>query len=100
MAKTNVQKLNKSWLDDVPADKVFWCHDGKIIRNMTELALALQEMSIECYMYHANDVKNDFSTWVQEVIGDITLARQLSKASQKDAATRNVDSRLKTLRRK
>ena len=98
MAKITIKKLNRSWLGDATDDKLFWCHDGRVLRNLDELAAALNEMAEETYLYHANIEKNDFSNWVRDVIGDATLAGQLTKAATQKAAARKVDMRLGTLR--
>jgi len=91
------EKLNKSWLDDVSEDKVFWCHDGRAVKNMDELAVALGEMSEDTFHYHANREKNDFSNWIRDVIGDARLARELAKIATKTTAARKVEMRLRSI---
>ncbi len=54
-------------LADVLDQYVFWCHDGRVLRNLRELKDALEMMSDENYAYHANKDKNDFSNWIKEV---------------------------------
>lgn len=80
-------------LADVPDQYTFWCHDGRIIRNIRELKDALELMGDETYAYHANNEKNDFSKWVKDIIGDEKLARDLSKASDKRQASQYVKAR-------
>ncbi len=53
-------------LVDVPAECVFWCHDGQALRNMTELQKALQSMADDTFVYHANERRNDFSAWARD----------------------------------
>jgi len=98
MTKKNV--ATKSWLENVPQDKVFWCYDGRVVRNMNELAAALREMSEETFHYHATGEKNDFSNWVRDVIGDATLANQLQKAANSAASARKVELRLAWLKQR
>ena len=98
MTKKNV--ATKLWLENVPQDKEFWCHDGRIVRNMDELAATLREMSEETFHYHANGEENDFSTWVRDVIGDMTLANQLKKAANPAASADKVELRLAWLRQR
>ena len=69
------------WLGNVPKDKVFVCYGGSVVKNMDELAAALRVMSTETFRYHVTGIKNDFSTWVRDVIGDVTLARQLQEVT-------------------
>jgi hypothetical protein len=94
------QDIIRMRLEDVSGDKVFWCSDGKVIKNLKELASALKEMTEEIYLRHANGEKNDFSNWVRDVIGDVTLAYQLKKAKTRVTAARRVKDRLEWLKAK
>jgi alpha-amylase len=87
-------------LADVPADKAFWCCDNHVLRNLDELAAALQGMSDQTYGYHVNGEKNDFTKWVRDVIGDATLAKNLDKTADRASAAHAVTARLARLRAK
>jgi glycosidase len=87
-------------LQDVAQDKLFWCHDGRLLKNLDELAAALQEMSDETYQHHVTGEKNDFSNWVWDVIGDATLAVELQRAISHNTAAEVVKTRLAQLRAK
>jgi hypothetical protein len=52
-------------LADVPEDYVFRCCDGQILRNMKEFGDALNTMTHETYVFHANTMKNDFANWAR-----------------------------------
>ena len=78
--------VSKSCLSDVAADKVFWCHDGRVMKNLDELSVALQEMSEDTFRYHVNDGRNDFSKWVEDVIGDQKLSAELGNCSTRSQA--------------
>lgn len=88
----------RSWLGDVSQDRVFWCQDGRALKNLDELAAALREMAEETFRYHAAGDKNDFSNWVRDVIGDATLAKELQKAITRSTAAQKVVTRLGWLR--
>jgi len=64
----------------VPAEYVFYCHDGSVFADLRELAEGLQAMSDETFAYHSNLEKQDFSNWIRDVIGDEELANDLAKA--------------------
>jgi len=96
MART--KKLDRAWLVDVPEGKAFWCHDGRVVKNLAELAQAFREMSDDTFEYHLNSEKNDFGTWVKDVIGDETLAGQLARVATRATATRRIDMRVESLR--
>ena len=92
------QDIIRTRLEDVSGDKVFWCGDGKVIKNLAELASALEEMAEEIYLRHASGGKNDFSNWVRDVVGDAPLACQLKKARTRVTAARRVKDRLEWLK--
>jgi len=92
--------IARAWLGDVPANKRFWCHDGRSYKNMEELARALPGMTDETFKFHVNKDKNDFSNWLRDVIGDVALANELQKVTSRTAAARTVETRLNTLKKK
>lgn len=83
------------WLSNVPSDKVFWAHNGPVISSLDELAAALQNMPEETYAHHVSPTNNDFSNWIRDVIGDSTLANNLARAANREAAIKALQSRLK-----
>ena len=91
------KKAAREYLKDVPGDKVFWCNDGRIFRNLKDLLTGLKEMSKETFNFHANKERNDFSNWIRDVIGDVKLAEDLLKAKTKSAAAKIVRMRIKAL---
>lgn len=90
----------KRRLGDVPEAKRFWCHDGRVIKNLRELGKALDDMSDETFRYHLGGGRNDFSKWIREVVGDEELANDLSKAKSRVEADRTVAHRVSFLERR
>ena len=88
------EEMYKSWLANVAQDKVFWRHDGVVVKNLDELAAALREMSEETFRYHAAGGKNDFSNWVRDVIGDGTVGQPIAESH--DSSHRCSESGHKT----
>ena len=86
------------WLGDVPQDKAFVCQDGSVLKNIDELAATLRVMSRETFRHHVTGIKNDFSTWVRDVVGDVTLARQLQEVTTLSTAVHRTEKRLAWLR--
>jgi hypothetical protein len=84
------QAVSKPCLSDVAADKVFWCHDSRVLKNLDELSVALREMSEDTFRYHVTADKNDFSKWVDDVIGDHELSAELSNCSTQSQAAKVV----------
>lgn len=93
ISKADAEKL----LARVPEEYVFWCHDGRTLRDMPELGEALSAMSDETFAYHSNAEKQDFSNWVRDIIGDEKLAGDLAKASSRSQAAKQVASRIATI---
>ena len=87
----------QKFLAKVPEENVFWCHDGRILRDMRDLGEALAGMSEETFTYHANTDKRDFSNWVRDVIGDTVLAKELENMMDRNQATSIVTERIAIL---
>jgi hypothetical protein len=73
-------------LEDVPHDKCFWIHDGPVVRNIYELADALEHVSQASFDSHANRQKNDFSSWIEFVLGDRELADSIRYKGRHETA--------------
>ena len=87
-------KAQSERLADVPVEKRFYCNDGRILNNMEELVSALKVMSDETFRYHANESRNDFSTWIADVIGDDKLAADLRKVTSRQETAKVVAARV------
>lgn len=87
-------------LADVPDEKRFWCRDGRSIRNLRELEAVLVDISDDTYHHHSGEGRNDFSKWTREVVGDGTLANELSKAKSRMQAGQAVAKRISFLQSK
>ncbi|MDM8000791.1 MAG: hypothetical protein QUS33_12595 [Dehalococcoidia bacterium] len=87
----------KGYLADVPEEYVFWCCDGRILKNLRELCDALSAMSEDTFAYHVNAAKNDFYNWVKDIIKDDVLAGNLLKAANARDAFRVVTERITSL---
>jgi len=70
-------------------------NSGPIVRSLPDLVEALKTMSDEQYSYHVNDDKNDFSRWIEDVLGDKTLAKALMKYKTRTGTLKAVSARLK-----
>lgn len=81
-------------LAKVPEENPFWVSDGRVLREMGELAEALANMSDETYAYHSNDTKTDFANWVRDIIKDETLAKKLEKPISRTEAAQIVAERV------
>lgn len=88
--KSDAERL----LGNVADEYVFRCRDGSVFRSVRELYDGLTTMSGESFTFHASESKNDFSQWVQDVIRDEKLARDLRKSAGQIQAARGVRTRI------
>ena len=88
------------YLSDAAYEQSFWVNNGPVLKNVEELGSALAQMSDYTYNYHANKQKNDFSRWVNDVVGDQKLANDLLSSKNKESAVKKVQNRLNSLKKK
>jgi hypothetical protein len=94
------KEIAQKKLGDVAEEKRFWCIDGRYLKNLEELKVALEEMSDETLNHHLSGAKNDFANWVKDVIGDEKLARDLRKSTNRTQAAKAVSQRIAWLKGK
>ena len=75
--------IRKKILGEAPEEHHFVVADGKKLKNIIELADALETMSEEIFRHHANEFRNDFSSWVKDVFYDHSLAEDISRAKSR-----------------
>ncbi len=85
--------IRKKILGEAPEEHHFVVADGRKLKNIIELADALETMSEEIFRHHANEFKNDFSAWVKDVFYDHSLAEDLARAKNR------LESQIVILRR-
>ena len=81
-------------LGEVPPDKCFICKDGCLHRTLGDLHNCLSHMDESTYSHHVTPIKNDFTNWVRDVLGDTELADQMTAAGNSKEAARIVKHRL------
>ena len=75
--------IRKKILGEAPEERHFIVADGKKLKNIIELADALETMSEEIFKHHVDEYKNDFSNWVKDVFYDHSLAEDISRAKNR-----------------
>lgn len=90
----------KKYLCDVAPEQCFWVNNGPILKNLDELANALPAISDETFNHHVNREKNDFSNWVNDIVGDKKLANDLLSSRSKESALKKIKDRLNSLKKK
>jgi len=80
---------------NAPEENVFWCSDGKVFRNLQELASALETMDDETFSHHANNERNDFSNWIADVFSEKKLAFQIKNMKSPALVAKRLKERLR-----
>jgi len=75
--------IRKKVLGEAPEEQHFVVADGRKLKNIIELADALETMSEEIFAHHANEFRNDFSNWIKDVFYDHSLAEDISRAKNR-----------------
>ncbi|MBI2647586.1 hypothetical protein HYW99_03855 [Candidatus Woesearchaeota archaeon] len=75
--------IRKKILGEAPEEHHFIVADGRKLKNIIELADALETMSEEIFRHHANEFKNDFSAWVKDVFYEHSLAEDIAMAKNR-----------------
>ena len=68
---------------NIPPEQYFSLCTGVLLKNIKELAFALDYLSDEELGHHVNADKNDFSTWIHHVFKEKKLARKLSQVQDR-----------------
>ena len=66
------------------AQQRFFLHGGGELASLEDLFVELQTMEPHVYAHHVNEERNDFATWVHDVMGDRFLAHKMTQITQKD----------------
>jgi len=65
-------------LKKVNPEHSFIVVDGTKITNLPELALEMDNMADEIFDHHVNAARNDFASWIRDVIGELELADRMA----------------------
>lgn len=87
--------MKKKELINADDTSLFWVNGNGALRNLKELVESFRTMSDETFAYHVNAEKNDFASWVGDILLDKKLAADLKKAKTQAAALKKAEARLK-----
>lgn len=73
----------------------FWTCNGIIIKDLKELANALEKLDETTFVSHVNKTKNDFSKWINEILRDAELAKKISKIKTRTKMLKEIETHLK-----
>jgi len=97
------KKLNaeqaKSFLRQIDQEKGFWVNNGAVLTTLEEFSKELKSMESEKFSYHVNTEKNDFANWINDIIGDQVLAKNISKIKTQKTLAKTVGERVSYLKK-
>jgi len=82
---------------DVSSDNKFFCANGDSFKNVIDLGNSLDSMDEKTFGAHVNSEKNDFATWIYDVVGDVALADTLRDLDNLEDTKREVKVRIEFL---
>ena len=91
---------DENYLKEVPYDKRFFTKDGRELKNLVDLVFYLGIVSDDVFSKHVHGRKNDFAKWVNDVIGNKKLAREMRKTKSKKIMLKLVEKEIKELIKK
>jgi hypothetical protein len=98
MPEVSKEDANR-FLSSVPEDKKFWCSNGEVFSNLKELEISLKTMNNETFEHHVNEEKNDFSTWIYDIVGHAELAAAVRNMKDRKKVAKEIQKSIKVLKR-
>ncbi len=84
-------------LKRVKPEYSFKLHSGSDVDNLQGLLDALRIMSDSTFKYHVTKDRNDFSSWIIDVIGDEELAESIRNLKNKQSMIKEIENRMRFL---
>lgn len=88
---------NEKMLREVPEDQELNLKGLGSVNSIKGLSQMLPMLSESAFKYHQS--KGDFSKWMMQLFGDLDLGRQIREVRTKHFMKRQIDARLKELKR-
>ena len=94
--KTKKKKITRRYsktskfVKDVSPNKQFVLCNGERLRNIKQLALAVDKLDDGVFQYHVTAWKNDFAKWVYDVFKEAKLAKTIGKIKNKKEMRKTI----------
>ena len=85
-----IEKKIKKQEKRITPEQFFYLNDGSILTSKTELYFALSRMSDATFNHHVNLGKNDFASWILNVLEDKETSEKIKFAKSKDEMRRLI----------
>lgn len=87
------------YLYNVPKEHNFKLKNGRQIKNLHGLSKHLDSMDDDTFNHHVNEEKNDFRSWIYDIVNDVHLADKVSKAKDRKGMAKAVKKRVTRLQK-
>jgi hypothetical protein len=78
---------------EITPENYFILRNGQPIRSLAELREALEYIDDTTFAHHVNEYRNDFATWVRDIIGDAALAKEIEQSDDRPEMVRTLVNR-------
>jgi ribosomal protein S6 len=85
-------------LSDVEPEHYFQAKDGTVVKNLIDLAKAIELMDESIFNHHVSDHRNDFAAWLEDIIGDTELAKKIRNLRDKERMIEEIEERINQIR--
>jgi deoxyxylulose-5-phosphate synthase len=82
--KTSSKKKTSKPFAKVSKTVYFIRVDGQPITSLVDLAKQVDNMADDVFYHHVTEDRNDFATWVDDIINDKTLAKSIGKMKDRE----------------
>ena len=86
-------------LGPVEPQYYFYARDGTVVKSLVDLARAIETMDEQSFKHHVTESRNDFASWINDIIKDKSLAGEIKGLKSKEAMIRKIEERILQLRR-
>lgn len=96
--------ISKELYGEAPEKYHFILANGDKLKDLKDLNKALEKMPEDIFRHHVNEMKNDFSTWVKDVLKEDNLANDLkrfnSRMEEELTLQRHINQKMEKLIKK
>ena len=87
----------KRILGKVSLPNAFWLCTNENLRSLGEIVQALRSVNDDVFRYHVTRDRNDFETWIRDIVLDRELARDIARVKTKETLIRKIEERANSL---
>lgn len=86
--------------EEISPEHYFFARNQVVIKDLSELKAALEQMDDGAFSHHVSEGKNDFSEWVRNIIKDKKLAADISNLTSKEDIVKSIEKRIEEAEKK